>query len=184
MMDETRLFSMEELLDEYNSQVRPEDRMSERTVRYYVVEGLLPRPEKRGQRALYTRRHLERLLLIRRLKDDEYLSLDRIHAVLTQLDEDEASWVTPAEAGDPPERAQAKQLVARLLHEAAGGESEYRAGQTPSPTIPPAPREERWRHIDLADGLLLLVRQPTPSRTEDLVRKLIEVARTAHKKEP
>jgi DNA-binding transcriptional MerR regulator len=38
-----------------------------RTIRYYTAEGLLPRPDARGQYALYSQDHLLRLQLIGRL---------------------------------------------------------------------------------------------------------------------
>ncbi len=43
--------------------------VSERTVRYYVEEGLLPRPAGRGRGAHFREEHLTRLHLIRAMQD-------------------------------------------------------------------------------------------------------------------
>lgn len=58
-----------------------------RTVRYYIAEGLIDRPqgEKRGSH--YLRRHLEQLLLIRRWTDAG-LSLDRVRELIAGAPED------------------------------------------------------------------------------------------------
>lgn len=44
--------------------------VSRRTVRYYVVEGLLPAPEGTGRGDHYTEAHLERLVRIRQLQEN------------------------------------------------------------------------------------------------------------------
>ncbi|HEV2529704.1 MAG TPA: MerR family transcriptional regulator [Thermomicrobiales bacterium] len=62
--------------------------VSPRTVRYYVVEGLLPPPEGAGMGASYGPEHLDRLRLILRLKD-AYLPLREIRRQLTGLSDEE-----------------------------------------------------------------------------------------------
>jgi DNA-binding transcriptional MerR regulator len=56
-----------------------------RTIRYYTAEGLLPRPDARGQYALYGEEHLLRLRLIGHLKQ-AYLPLGEIKARIADLD--------------------------------------------------------------------------------------------------
>lgn len=51
--------------------------VTHRTVRYYIAEGLLDRPEGEKRGAHYLQRHLDQLLLIRRWSDAG-LSLDRM----------------------------------------------------------------------------------------------------------
>ena len=60
-----------------------------RTVRYYIAEGLVDRPEgvKRGSH--YVRRHLEQLLVIRRWTDAG-VSLERVRELLAGAPEDPA----------------------------------------------------------------------------------------------
>src|SRR6478735_4439606 len=43
--------------------------VSERTIRYYQAEHVLPRPTKKGRDAVYSEDHLERLRLIGELRD-------------------------------------------------------------------------------------------------------------------
>ena len=57
-----------------------------RTIRYYTAEGLLPRPDARGQYALYGEEHLLRLQLIAQLKES-YLPLGEIKARIENLDD-------------------------------------------------------------------------------------------------
>lgn len=117
-----------------------------RTVRYYIAEGLVSRPQGEKRGAHYTRRHLEQLLLIRRWTDAG-LSLERVRALTEGAPEDPppqpvapgsvAVWsrvtladglevhVEPARAGLTPE--QLRQLV-------RGISALYReARQAPSP---------------------------------------------------
>jgi DNA-binding transcriptional MerR regulator len=61
--------------------------VSPRTVRYYIAEGLLERPEGEKRGAHYLRRHLEQLLLVRRWTEAG-LSLERIRELLAGAPED------------------------------------------------------------------------------------------------
>jgi DNA-binding transcriptional MerR regulator len=56
--------------------------VTQRTIRYYVSEGLLPPPSGRGQRRAYTREHLNQLARIHDLKA-AYLPLHEIRRRLT-----------------------------------------------------------------------------------------------------
>ncbi|WP_157270114.1 MerR family transcriptional regulator [Azohydromonas aeria] len=58
-----------------------------RTVRYYIAQGLVDRPEGEKRGAHYLRRHLEQLLLVRRWSDAG-LSLERIRELLAGAPED------------------------------------------------------------------------------------------------
>lgn len=58
-----------------------------RTVRYYIAEGLVSRPEGEKRGAHYLRRHLEQLLLVRRWTDAG-LSLERVRELIAGAPED------------------------------------------------------------------------------------------------
>src|SRR5476651_835932 len=58
-----------------------------RTVRFYIAQGLLDRPEGEKRGAHYLRRHLEQLLLTRRWVDAG-LGLDRIRELQAGAPED------------------------------------------------------------------------------------------------
>lgn len=60
-----------------------------RTVRFYIAQGLVARPEGEKRGAHYLRRHLEQLLLIRRWTDAG-LSLDRVRELIEGAPEDPA----------------------------------------------------------------------------------------------
>lgn len=63
--------------------------VSERTVRYYVVEGLLPAPVGRGRGAHYGAAHLTRLKLIRAIQQAGN-DLETIREYLTELGAEDA----------------------------------------------------------------------------------------------
>ena len=58
-----------------------------RTVRYYIAEGIVDRPQGEKRGAHYLRRHLEQLLLIRRWTEAG-LSLDRVRELIAGAPED------------------------------------------------------------------------------------------------
>ena len=60
-----------------------------RTVRYYIAEGLVDRPEGEKRGSHYVRRHLEQLLVIRRWTDAG-LSLERVRELMAGAPEDPA----------------------------------------------------------------------------------------------
>ena len=64
--------------------------MNKRTVRYYIQNGLVDRPEGTGKGAYYTHTHLEQLLAIRKWKDAG-VSLERIQELLSDDGRDEES---------------------------------------------------------------------------------------------
>lgn len=70
---EARTYNLRELCREAD--------VTERTVRYYIKEGLLPPPSGSGPFSRYTFEHWLRLLFIKRLKD-EYLPLSEIKNLL------------------------------------------------------------------------------------------------------
>jgi len=61
--------------------------LTARTVRYYIQQGLVSRPEGAKRGAYYERRHVEQLLLIRRWSDAG-VSLDRIRELIAGAPED------------------------------------------------------------------------------------------------
>ena len=53
------------------------------TIRFYIREGLLPEPQRRARNvALYSDVHVQRLRMIRRLKEERFLPLDIIRRIL------------------------------------------------------------------------------------------------------
>jgi DNA-binding transcriptional MerR regulator len=70
-----------------------------RTIRYYIVSGLLPSPAKAGPGTTYADGHLHRLRLIRRLQR-EHLPLAEIRSRLASLDDATVAALVEAAAGE------------------------------------------------------------------------------------
>lgn len=66
--------------------------ISERTIRYYIQEGVLPPPLGAGPASYYGLKHLTRLSLVRRLKAT-LLSLSQIKQLLCELTPDELEQI-------------------------------------------------------------------------------------------
>ncbi len=98
-----------------------------RTIRYYTAEGLLPRPDARGQYALYGQEHLLRLQLIARLKA-AYLPLGEIKARIGNLDFDQIRQLLD-EYRDPlaeDQSTNASDYIAQLLATQSASQPSYR----------------------------------------------------------
>ncbi|MDA1073516.1 MAG: helix-turn-helix domain-containing protein [Proteobacteria bacterium] len=61
--------------------------LTPRTVRFYISQNLIDRPEGEKRGAYYLRRHLEQLLLVRRWTDAG-ISLDRVRELIAGAPED------------------------------------------------------------------------------------------------
>ncbi|MBK8254090.1 MAG: MerR family transcriptional regulator [Polyangiaceae bacterium] len=62
--------------------------VSRQLVHFYIQQGLLPEGKKTGKNmAYYSEKHLERLLLVRRLQHEQFLPLKAIAALLEERDE-------------------------------------------------------------------------------------------------
>src|SRR4051812_40556202 len=138
--------------------------VSIRTVRYYIQQGLLPKPDARGPGAHYTEEHLDRLLLIKRLQR-EHLPLAEIRRVLD------------ASAGEAPPPRSAREYIRSVL-----GQSAMLA--EPAATFDAAPAEEpappsrsQWERITLAPDIELHVRRPLSRAANKQVDRLIDAAR-------
>ena len=138
--------------------------VSIRTVRYYIQQGLLPKPEARGPGAHYTEEHLDRLLLIKRLQR-EHLPLAEIRRVLD------------SSAGEPPAPRTAREYIRSVL------------GQTPTlaepvatyaaalPEEPAPPSRSQWERVTLAPDIELHIRRPLSRPANKQVERLINAAR-------
>lgn len=100
-----QVFTIQELAAEVGGDITP------RTIRYYIAEGLLPKPDERGQ---YTRSHLQRLQLIRRYRE-AFVPLEKIRSQLVTLTDAQVTE-TLQETPSPVAPAEsAADYTARLL---------------------------------------------------------------------
>jgi DNA-binding transcriptional MerR regulator len=128
---------------------------SARSVRYYVANGLLDRPEGTGTAATYNYRHLLQLLYIK-VRQREGLTLDRIEPELKE------------QTGDALERR-----VAQALAPALAAQADLVAAR--SDDGEPA----TWHRVPVADGIELHVRDDTPAARGDAVAAMREAVRAA-----
>ena len=180
-------FNIEELSEQSGVSVR--------TIRFYISEGLVSRPEARGKGASYGEEHLSRLLLIRRLSEQR-VPLSEIRDRLAGLSLSDVRELLRAEERhgaelEVAEEASAKEYISALL-------SRARRARSPSMSQPNAalaasimgpghieesveenraqPKEAdlSWRRIELAPGIELHVRADAEVRYRRLIKRLLE----------
>jgi DNA-binding transcriptional MerR regulator len=128
---------------------------SARSIRFYVANGLLARPEGTGTAATYNYRHFLQLLAIK-IRQREGVTLDIIKKEMSEF------------AGDALERR-----VAASLANALGATVETRkhaADEEPSAS---------WRRVAVADGVELHVRDNSPSSRDEALVAMREAVRAA-----
>jgi DNA-binding transcriptional MerR regulator len=128
---------------------------SARSVRFYVSNGLLDRPEGTGTSATYNYRHLLQLLAIK-IRQREGQTLDAIKREMKEV------------SGDALERRVATSLAPAL------GVSDG-AALARRPDDGPA----TWRRLPVADGIELHVREDSAAAGEDALVALREAVRAA-----
>jgi DNA-binding transcriptional MerR regulator len=128
---------------------------SARSIRFYVANGLLERPEGTGTAATYNYRHFLQLLAIK-IRQREGVTLDVIKKEMRDL------------TGD---RLEAR--VASSLASALGATVETRKNATDDD------RAASWRRLPVADGVELHVRDDSPAAREDALVAMREAVRAA-----
>ena len=128
---------------------------SARSIRYYIANGLLDRPEGTGTAATYGYRHFLQLLAVK-IRQREGATLDTIKKEMKEL------------TGDSLERRVATALAAAL-----GATAETRRTNADS-TGPSA-----WRRVVIADGVELHVREDSPNAGDDSLVAMREAVRSA-----
>ena len=128
---------------------------SARSIRFYVANGLLARPEGTGTAATYNYRHFLQLLAIK-IRQREGVTLDVIKREMTEF------------AGDALERR-----VATSLGAALGATVETRKQATDDePSL-------SWRRVAVADGVELHVRDDSPASRDEALVAMREAVRAA-----
>ena len=129
-------------------------RVSPRTIRYYIHQGLLPSPGKRGRGARYDRGLLDRLQLIKLLQRDKW-PLGKIAERIGRLDDE------------------------GVRREVEGG-GRREAGRDRR-VLPPAssllPHRSTWEHVRVSQNVEISVRTPLPAEQRKLVDRVIDAAR-------
>ena len=127
---------------------------SARSVRFYVANGLLDRPEGSGTAATYNYRHFLQLLAIK-IRQREGQTLEAIRQEMKEV------------TGDALERR-----VAQSLAPALGAGADVAVARDDE-------RPWSWRRVAVADGIELHVRDDSPASRADAVVALREAVRAA-----
>ena len=138
--------------------------VSTRTVRYYIQQGLLPKPDARGPGAHYTEEHLDRLLLIKRLQK-EHLPLAEIRKAIES---------GAAEAAAP---RSARDYIRSVLGKPSLDQMDGVASAVSEPTEDAVSTRSQWERITLATDIELHIRRPLSRAVNKQVERLIDAAR-------
>jgi DNA-binding transcriptional MerR regulator len=128
---------------------------SARSIRFYVANGLLERPEGTGTAATYNYRHFLQLLAIK-IRQREGITLDAIKQEMKDV------------TGDSLERRVATSLASAL---GATVETRKQANDDDGAAS--------WRRLPVADGVELHVRDDSPSAREEALVAMREAIRAA-----
>jgi DNA-binding transcriptional MerR regulator len=127
---------------------------SARSVRFYVANGLLDRPEGSGTAATYNYRHFLQLLAIK-IRQREGQTLEAIRQEMQEV------------TGDALERR-----VAQSLAPALGAGADVAAARDDE-------RPWSWRRVAVADGIELHVRDDSPAARDEALVAMREAVRAA-----
>ena len=165
-----------------------------RTVRYYVIQGLLPAPGPQGPNTRYTDDHLARLRAIKKLQGAHFPLADirsRLRAVTTGELESIAELTQPAAADSAVDyiRDVLQPTYARRTYSLpapppapASAPASAPAARGPAPTTSPRQTEpqgtrSQWERIPLDPDIELHVRRPLTRQSNKRVERLIAIAR-------
>lgn len=177
--------------------------VSERTVRYYIQQGILPSPQRAGPASRYSLEHLSRLALVRRLKA-ALLPLNEIKHLMSEVPTSELEQVAyefyqeltttnPVTTDTPrppvraarvrPNGADSKgltELTVFVPPEAEEGQAELSTPAKPEMPLKGPVSAGRWQRVALAAGLELHYEEGGTHDSADgqeKLTRLLELAR-------
>jgi DNA-binding transcriptional MerR regulator len=156
----------------------------ERTIRYYMAEGLIQTPgEKQGTASLFTYLNLLQLLTVKKLQAD-HLPIRKIRELVAGKSEQELELLLGV--GSVAARKSREGDAKRYLESLLAPESappEMRADAAPPPSPPSASpqmldQSASWQRLEIEPGLELHIRSdysppPTSGKTRSLLEKAI-----------
>jgi DNA-binding transcriptional MerR regulator len=148
--------------------------LNERTVRYYLTEGLLPPPdEKRGLRSVFSYRHLLTLLVIKRLQSEDF-PIRKIRDIVEAKSVAELEAIVAPDFGDAGrKKREAQEFLEGLLHRPAPARPRARQEVMPGLELL-FKRKSEWQRHELLEGLEINIADdfrlpPSPNILEELV---------------
>jgi len=152
----------------------------ERTIRYYMAEGLVQTPEeKQGTASVFGYLNLLQLLTVKKLQA-EHLPIRKIRELVAGKNEVELEMMLGVRGG-ATRKTEAKQYLETLLSSAPSQpllETSAAAPPPPAPQAAAATQSHSWQRVEIEPGLELHVRSdyappPTSARTKSLLEKAI-----------
>lgn len=170
MRSEEDDLSLKELCDESG--------VPERTIRYYMANGILPPAPRSGPGVRYPRTHLARLELIRGWQE-EGLPLEQIRKLIGDLDEVEVERLylkEMKEAAPVPEgRGSAADYVKRVL--GRSGRPAASSGRAPAGEPDDGIQRAHWERFVVDEDVEIHVRRPLSHLKNRRVEALVREAR-------
>jgi DNA-binding transcriptional MerR regulator len=149
----------------------------ERTIRYYMAEGLVQTPEERqGTASVFGYLNLLQLLTVKKLQA-EHLPIRKIRELVAGKTELELELMLGVR-GASGKKTEAKQYLETLLSSAPSQPLMETAAAPPPPPPQAAAQSHSWQRVEIEPGLELHVRSdysppPTTARTKSLLEKAI-----------
>lgn len=170
-----------------------------RTIRYYLNEGLLQEPEKKGRYAYFSEEHLERLALIRRLKDLR-LPLEEIRLILETADDSDIQELVNIQEKTEPDQikphplkisdqpgdaalnyiahiANARDIVEKVDRSESRQGSLFSKNQLENSRFKQSIEPETWQRISLSKGVELNFRKSGDPDQQEKIELLVQFAR-------
>ena len=168
-------------------------KVTPRTVRYYIQQGLLPSPGTLGPATRYNQGHLDRLRLIRNLQR-EHQPLAEIRAQMEGLTDRQVRRLLEASAPmvSPSSPSSAAEYVRSVLGRSAPSrersvfmkpiapqavDGSGLEEETDPAGVGAAASRSQWERIVLAPDVELHLRRPLTRETNRRVEKLLDLAR-------
>ena len=146
----------------------------ERTIRYYLAEGLIQTPEeKQGSASVFSYLHLLQLLTVKKLQA-EHLPIRKIRELVAGKGEPEFETLLGVR-GPSGKKTEAKRYLESLLAAGPAAPPTARAASAPPPQQLDA--SPSWQRVEIEPGLELHIRSDySPPATTSKTRSLLERA--------
>jgi DNA-binding transcriptional MerR regulator len=147
----------------------------ERTIRYYMAEGLIQTPgERQGTASVFNYLNLLQLLTVKKLQA-EHLPIRKIRELVAGKSEPELESMLGVR-GTGRRKTEAKQYLETLLASAPSKPPSQPLDAAPAP--PASAQSHSWQRVEIEPGLELHIRSDysppaTGSRTKSLLEKAI-----------
>jgi len=148
----------------------------ERTIRYYMAEGLVQTPEERqGTASVFGYLNLLQLLTVKKLQA-EHLPIRKIRELVAGKTEFELEMMLGVRGG-ATKKTEAKRYLETLLS-SAPSQPLMETSAAPPPQAAASAQSHSWQRVEIEPGLELHVRSdyappPTSARTKSLLEKAI-----------